>query len=101
MHAATQLADAELIRLMIGGSEDAFSAIYQRCGPAIYRFALHMTANPQVAEETAQETFLMLIRNPQAYSPDKGPLLSWLLGIARNLIRRTLSRHGRSGLSRK
>ena len=80
--------DEELVRNMSGGCEDAFGAIYQRCGPAVYRFALHMTTDRQLAEEISQDTFMTLIRNPRGYDKSKGTLISWLLGIARNLIRR-------------
>lgn len=83
-----QLGDAELVRKMGDGSEDAFVFIYERCSPAVYRFALHMTMDRQAAEEISQDTFLTLIRSPRGYEAAKGTLLSWLLGIARNLVKR-------------
>ena len=88
MESWTQLTDPELVRKMSGGSEDAFAVIYQRYGPPVYRFALHLLTDSQAAEEIVQETFLTLLRSPRGYDPSRGSLLSWLLGIARNLARR-------------
>lgn len=89
MQPSTELMDAELMRRMIGGSEDAFAMIYQRCGGPVYRFALHMTGDAHTSEEITQETFLKLISNPLDYKASRGPLIAWLLGIARNLVRQT------------
>jgi RNA polymerase sigma-70 factor (ECF subfamily) len=70
----------------------AFTAIYRQNSPGIYRFALHMSGNPTVAEEVTQETFLMLINNPYSYDPSKGEIGPFLYGVARNLVRRHLER---------
>jgi RNA polymerase sigma-70 factor, ECF subfamily len=82
--------DESLIRHMLCGREDAFSALYGRCSGPVYRFALHMTSNASTAEEITQETFLYLLANARAFDPARGSLLSWLLGIARNLCRRAI-----------
>lgn len=82
--------DRDLLRRMKAGDEAAFGELYERAGPSVYRFALHMSGQPQIAEEVAQETFLLLIRRPEAFDESRGELLSWLLGIARNLTRRAI-----------
>ena len=51
---------------------------------AVYRFAWRMTASPEAAEDIAQEVFLALVRRPDSYDPERGPLRAFLLGAARN-----------------
>lgn len=90
MDTATPLPDNDLLRRMIAGDEEAFVLIYRRWNGAIYRFALHMSGSPEIAEEVTQDTFLVLIRNARDYETTRGPLVAWLLGIARNLVRQAI-----------
>ena len=90
MQPVTPPTDGDLVRLMMAGNEDAFGALYERWSPAVYRFALHMSGDQHVAEEVTQETFMSLIRRPSLYDESRGPLVGWLLGIARNMTRKTL-----------
>jgi RNA polymerase sigma-70 factor (ECF subfamily) len=53
----------------------------------IYRFALHMTGRPEMADDVAQETFMVLMNNSATYDETKGAVNSFLLGIARNQVR--------------
>jgi RNA polymerase sigma-70 factor (ECF subfamily) len=71
---------------------EAFIALYRQNSPGIYRFALHMSGRASVAEEVTQESFLMLIDNPQRYDPAKGAVTAFLYGVARNLVKRHLER---------
>lgn len=90
MDTVTPLPDNDLLRRMIAGDEEAFVSIYRRWNGAVYRFALHMSGSQEIAEEVTQETFLVLIRSPRDYETTRGPLVAWLLGIARNLVRRAI-----------
>lgn len=87
----SELSDEESARLLLRGDEDAFAAIYRKCSGAVYRFALYMTGDRQLAEEITQDTFLFLLANARAYTAERGSLLSWLLGVARNTSRRALA----------
>jgi DNA-directed RNA polymerase specialized sigma24 family protein len=80
--------DQELVRLAARGDHNAFEAIYDRCRVPMFRFALHMSDSREVADEVIQDAFLLLLRKPDAYSGAKGPLLGFLLGVTRNLVRR-------------
>ena len=82
--------DQQLLRGLIRGDEAAFAAIYERHQGPIYRFVLHMTGNSATAEEVTQEVFMLLIRNPKSYKPEKGSLAAYLFGAARNLSRRAI-----------
>jgi RNA polymerase sigma-70 factor, ECF subfamily len=80
--------DGLLLRRMIAGDEDAFTLLYHRKHPAIYRFALHMSGNCSVAEDVTQEVFMTLIRDARRFDPQRGTLGGFLFGIARNHLRR-------------
>jgi RNA polymerase sigma-70 factor (ECF subfamily) len=82
-----QPSDEELYRLMRKGNQDAFAQLYERREPALYRFALHMSGSPAVAEEVSQEVFVQLMGPSTRFDETRGSLESFLYGIARNLIR--------------
>jgi RNA polymerase sigma-70 factor (ECF subfamily) len=80
--------DGDLLRLARAGQQEAFAKLYRDRSDAVYRFALHMSGNPAVAEEVLQETFLALIRDSAGYDPKRGSLASYIFGIARNRVRK-------------
>ena len=82
-----QPSDEELYRLMRKGDQDAFAQLYERREPALYRFALHMSGSPAVAEEVSHEVFVQLMGPTTRFDETRGSLESFLFGIARNLIR--------------
>jgi RNA polymerase sigma-70 factor, ECF subfamily len=77
-----------LLRRMVAGDEGAFTLLYRRKHPAIYRFALHMSGNAAIAEDVTQEVFMTLIRGAKRFDPARGTLGGFLFGIARNHLRR-------------
>jgi RNA polymerase sigma-70 factor (ECF subfamily) len=82
--------DQELLRQLAKGNPAAFSVCYDRYQGPIFRFAWHMSGDHASAEEITQEVFLRLIDNPRNYDPAKGSLAGYLLGIARNVMRRQM-----------
>jgi RNA polymerase sigma-70 factor (ECF subfamily) len=84
--------DAELLRLMVAGDEQAFTALYRRHQGFVYRFALLMSGRASVAEEVTQEVFLALLRQARRYDPTRGSLSAYLCGTARNQVLRLLER---------
>ena len=90
-----QVSDADLHRRTASGSRDAFTELFRRRSPAVYRFALRMSGDPTVADEVVQETFSALIRNPELYDPSRGELVSYLFGAARNQLARLRAREAR------
>jgi RNA polymerase sigma-70 factor (ECF subfamily) len=82
-----QPSDEELFRLMRKGNQDAFAQLYERREPALYRFALHMSGSPEVAEEVSHEVFVQLMGPSTRFDDTRGSLESFLYGIARNLVR--------------
>jgi RNA polymerase sigma-70 factor (ECF subfamily) len=73
---------------MIAGDENAFTLLYRRRHPAIFRFALHMCGNAAVAEDVTQEVFMTLIRDAKRFDPARGTLSAFLFGVARNHLRK-------------
>jgi RNA polymerase sigma-70 factor, ECF subfamily len=84
--------ERELLRQLRRGNEQAFATVYERNQRRIHRFACYMSGNAATADEVTQEVFLQLIRNGAGYDPDRGTLAAYLLGMARNLLRRARER---------
>ena len=76
--------DAALVREVVGGSEGALAAIYDRHVDAVYATASRLTADRQIAEEVVQETFLALWNRAELFDSSAGSLAAWLHTIARN-----------------
>jgi RNA polymerase sigma-70 factor (ECF subfamily) len=79
--------DEELYRLMKKGDREAFGELYERRGPALRRYALHMSGSPEAAEEVAHEVFIQLMRANTNFDDSRGSLEGWMYGVARNLVR--------------
>ena len=84
--------DADLLRLMAGGDETAFTTLYRRYQGPLYRFALQMSGQTELAEEVTQEVFMWLMRESRQYQSGRGPLISYLYGVTRNYVLRHLER---------
>jgi RNA polymerase sigma-70 factor, ECF subfamily len=96
MTKAMELTDDGLLRRMMAGDEDAFTLLYRRRHPLIFRFALHMSGNVAVAEDVTQEVFMTLIRDARRFDPARGSLGGFLLGVARNHLRKRWEQDRRS-----
>lgn len=76
--------DVALVRELVGGSEAALSALYDRYGDAVFASAYRLTADRGIAEEVVQETFLTLWNRAELFDPAAGSLAAWLHAIGRN-----------------
>jgi RNA polymerase sigma-70 factor (ECF subfamily) len=86
-----QPTDAALVAASLAGDERAFATLYRRHGATVYRFAYLWSGTAGVASDVAQETFIHLHMRGGDFDAARGELRPWLLGIARNLVRRQLS----------
>jgi RNA polymerase sigma-70 factor (ECF subfamily) len=93
---ATELTDEGLVRRMLAGDEEAFTLLYRRRQPAIYRFALRMSGNQAAAEDVTQEVFMTLIRDARRFDPGRGTLGGFLFGVARNFLHKRWEQERRS-----
>jgi RNA polymerase sigma-70 factor (ECF subfamily) len=89
---AAEPTDVELLRLALGGDREAFTILYRRRQATIYRFTLQMTGSGSLAEDITQEVFMVLMNGGLAYDPGRGSVNSYLLGVARNHVLRSLDR---------
>jgi RNA polymerase sigma-70 factor (ECF subfamily) len=88
MTKVTEIGDDALLARMLAGDEEAFVLLYRRRHPAVYRYALHMSGNRGIAEDVTQEVFMALIRDAKRFDPAQGGLAGFLIGIARNHLRK-------------
>jgi RNA polymerase sigma-70 factor (ECF subfamily) len=80
--------DDELMGRIAAGDREAFARLYRERRPDVYRFALHMCGSAVQAEDVVQDVFLAVIEDASRYRPGRSGVLPWLLGIARNHVRR-------------
>lgn len=92
MFESEMASDDDLLRRMRAGDERAFTALYRKHQGPVYRFALHMSGSADVAEEVAQDVFMVLIQDSGRYNSQRGTLQGYLFGIARNHVLRRLDR---------
>jgi RNA polymerase sigma-70 factor, ECF subfamily len=64
-------------------TDDRFTQLYVRYGPAIYARCRRLLNDPAAAEDAAQETFLRVYRHLQS-APTADEALRWIYRIATN-----------------
>lgn len=82
--------------------EAALLRLHDRHAPELWRFTLHLTRDPQVAEDVVQEALLRAWRDPGLESRSDAAARAWLFTTSRHLVidrwRSAASRHeDRSG----
>jgi RNA polymerase sigma factor (sigma-70 family) len=92
---AADLADArdhDLLRRIRRGDEEAFRTLFGAYAPTARALALRILKQPFLADETVQEAFLVVWRDPHGYDPGRGSVRAWLMSTvhhrAVDLVRR-------------
>ena len=80
----------ELLRLISRGDEGAFLTFYRRHQGPVYRFALQMSGQVEIAEEVTQDVFMVVMASASKYDSKRGSVAAYLYGIARNFVLRRL-----------
>lgn len=80
--------DAELLQLAVGGEEQAFLLLYRRLKAGIFRYVFYMSSSRVIAEEVTQEVFIALLKDAHNYKTERGDVVAFAFGIARNFMRR-------------
>jgi RNA polymerase sigma-70 factor (ECF subfamily) len=88
----TEWTDEQLLERALAGDEEAFTALYRRRQGPVFRFALHMSGSPQIAEEVTQDVFIFLLQRGRDFDVARGALGAYLFGVTRNYVRRALER---------
>ena len=84
------LDDATLVGALVAGDAEAARELYRRHCQAILRFALAMTDSRATAEDIVHDTFVELLQHPGVYDHERGSLRSFLYGIARHRIAKSV-----------
>lgn len=72
----------ELLTRVGRGDEEAFAAIYDALGAAVFGLARRVIRDPSRAEEIAQEVFIQVWQSAARFDPARGNAKSWLLTLA-------------------
>ena len=87
--------DDILIAGIAAGRPEALTALFRRRQADVYRFALHMSGTPALADDVTQDVFLIVMREAPRYQAGRSSVTAWLCGIARNCVRQRLDRDAR------
>jgi len=90
--------EQQLIARIVNGDREAFADLYRRRRADVYRFALHVSGSSTIADDVTQDVFMTVIDEARRYQPHRAGVASWLLGIARNHVRRSLARRPMASL---
>ena len=76
--------DAELLRQMAAGNEQALGAFYDRWHPLVNAVVLRVLRSSDDVEDIVEETFWQAWRQSGRYEPARGAVQTWILTIARS-----------------
>jgi RNA polymerase sigma-70 factor (ECF subfamily) len=89
-----QASDAELMRDVASGSEEALVLLHHRYARAILGLAVQ-TLDRATAEDIVQDVFLVVWRNAARFDPERGTVRAWVLQIAHFRMLNELRRRSR------
>jgi RNA polymerase sigma-70 factor (ECF subfamily) len=83
--------DEDLLDRIASGETAALEVLFRRRQQNVYRFALHLTGSPSMADDVTQDVFVTVIRDAARFERGRAAVPVWLCGIARNFVRRRLA----------
>lgn len=86
--------EEELVQLLQGQDQQAFSYLYDNYAAALNGIIFRMVEDRELAEDILQEAFVKIWNNFSSYDTGKGRLFTWMLNITRNLTIDTLRSKG-------
>lgn len=92
------LDDADLVRRVLGGDEEAFADLVRRWEPRLRAYVGQIVKTPEEARDLVQEAFLRAWSNLDQYNPTFR-FSTWLFRIAHNLAIDQLRRRRQSLVS--
>jgi RNA polymerase sigma-70 factor (ECF subfamily) len=94
MRVADELSDAELVRLLASGGQEALGPLYARYASLVFGVAAH-SLDTAAAEEIVQDVFLATWRKAASFDPEQGAFRPWLLQLTHWRVLNELRRRGR------
>ena len=90
-----EITDSEILSnaivAMQKGSAEAFQILYNNYAHKVYRFCLRMLADPDIADDVFQETFIRVYENRMSFHG--AHFQAWIFAIARNSCLNYLRTH--------
>ena len=83
--------EADLLRRIAAGEDDAFAVFYREHLDAVVAFFRRRVSDRELAFDLTAETFAAVVVSAGTYGGDAPPV-AWLFGIARNKLRESLRR---------
>src|SRR4051794_35262257 len=80
-----EIDDQALLAAISAGDSSALEQLYDRYSSVVYRVALRMLKNRELAEDVVQEVFWRVWRRGASFTHERGRVTQWLFGIAHNL----------------
>jgi RNA polymerase sigma-70 factor (ECF subfamily) len=77
--------DVQLMERIGSGDAAALSVFYDRHARVVFSFAQRILRDREAAEELLQEVFFRVWRRADAYRPNRGEPVSWLLTMTHNM----------------
>jgi RNA polymerase sigma-70 factor (ECF subfamily) len=77
---------------LLAGDAEAFAAFYRRHAPILLGWLRKRTGQADLAADVAAETFARALQGRRRFDADLGDARSWLFGIARNVLARSVDR---------
>ena len=74
----------ELVRSLKEHSQESYSELYDKYGPALYGIICKIVNDATIAEDVLQEVFIKIWKNIENYSQEKGSFFTWILSITRH-----------------
>lgn len=86
------ISDADLVVRAKAGDHGAFTQIYERYAPAIYRYIYYRVGEADLAEDVQSEVFLRMLESIHRYEERGWPISAWLYRIAHDRTIDTMRR---------
>lgn len=91
----TRMDDQRLIDKIRQRDQDAMVELHSRYVNLVYSVVYRVLDDGRNAEEAVQDTFMKAWQNASQFDSGRGPLVAWLIGIARNVAIDRLRQLGR------
>jgi RNA polymerase sigma-70 factor (ECF subfamily) len=92
--------DRDLLRRIGRNDAEAYRALFARYAPTAMALAHRVVRQRTLAEESVQETFLQIWRDPDRYHDDRGSVRAWIMTMVHNravdALRREVSQRRRT-----
>lgn len=79
--------DAERWRAIQSGDAPEYTRFYRETAPRLIAYLCRIVGSQEAAQDVAQEIYTHIWQTHAGYDPQRGALLTWLYGIARNRAR--------------